>query len=70
MFSSFDKGHVFETPVSRAEVPDYFDVVKKPMCWSMIREKLDKHQYWSLDAFRVSNSVFKPNDVLVLTLAY
>lgn len=46
------------------EVPDYFDIVKRPMCWSTIDSKLDRHEYWDLQSFKVG-AFF----VSVLTLA-
>ena len=36
---------VYKNPVSKADIPDYFDVIKKPMCWKLIDEKLDKNMY-------------------------
>lgn len=49
-----DRGELFLHPVNRAEVPDYFDVVKEPMCWLWIEEKLDKTTYHNVAEFRVS----------------
>jgi hypothetical protein len=34
-------------------VPDYFEIVKNPMCWSSIDAKLDRHEYWELQRFKV-----------------
>jgi hypothetical protein len=34
-------------------VPDYFDIVTNPMCWSIIDSKLDRHEYWDVKAFKV-----------------
>jgi len=47
------QGH-FKNPVSRTEVPDYFDIVTRPMCWNTIDTKLDRHEYWDLQLFKVS----------------
>ncbi|KAK7020204.1 hypothetical protein VNI00_017817 [Paramarasmius palmivorus] len=47
-----DRNEYFKNPVNRADVPDYFDIIKKPMCWTTIDEKLDKHQYWDVDEFK------------------
>ncbi|KAG7094890.1 hypothetical protein E1B28_005697 [Marasmius oreades] len=47
-----DRHDYFKNPVNKTEVPDYFEVVKDPMCWSTIDGKLDKHQYWHLDEFK------------------
>jgi hypothetical protein len=49
-----DTKDVFRNPVSRVEVPDYFQIVKVPMSWSMIQAKLDRHEYWSVQALKVS----------------
>ncbi len=43
-------------PVNKAEVPDYFDVVKEPMCWTYIDEKLEKMDYGNLAEFKVNTS--------------
>ncbi|KAJ3502163.1 hypothetical protein NLJ89_g9014 [Agrocybe chaxingu] len=40
-----------KTPVSKRDVPDYFDVIKKPMCWDIIDAKLEQNQYWDLQNF-------------------
>ncbi|KAF9073228.1 hypothetical protein BDP27DRAFT_1381784 [Rhodocollybia butyracea] len=48
----YDKNNYFKNPVNKAEVPDYFDVVKRPMCWSIIDTKLDRHEYWDIQDFR------------------
>ena len=34
-------------------MPDYFDIVKSPMCWTMIDAKINKFEYWDFQAFRV-----------------
>ncbi|KAF5362396.1 hypothetical protein D9756_002180 [Leucocoprinus leucothites] len=49
---SLDKQEFFKNPVSRQVVPDYYDIVKKPMCWIMIETKLDRHEYWDVQAFK------------------
>jgi len=48
-----DKNEYFKNPVSRAEVPDYYEKIKKPMCWSVIEGKLERHEYWDLQKFKV-----------------
>ncbi|RXW14544.1 hypothetical protein EST38_g11319, partial [Candolleomyces aberdarensis] len=47
-----DKQDFFKNPVNKNEVPDYFDIVLNPMCWSMIEDRLDKHEYWDVKSFR------------------
>ena len=48
-----DKNEYFKNPVSRVEVPDYYEKIQKPMCWSVIEGKLERHEYWDLQAFKV-----------------
>ena len=52
-----DRHDHFKNPVSRHDVPDYFDVIKRPMCWEVIDAKLDHHQYWDLQNFLVCDLV-------------
>lgn len=49
-----DRNDYFKNPVSKVDVPDYHEIVKKPMCWTMIEAKLDRHEYWDLAVFKVS----------------
>lgn len=49
-----DHQDVFKNPVSKHLVPDYFDIIKHPMCWSLIDEKLDRHEYWNANDLKVS----------------
>ena len=51
---SLDRHEFFKNPVSKTDVPDYFDVIKKPMCWKVIDEKLDKNMYARLKDFEVN----------------
>jgi Bromodomain len=53
MDRSADRHDYFKNPVSKNDVPDYFEVVLNPMCWSMIEDRLDKHEYWDLQGFKV-----------------
>ncbi|KJA22748.1 hypothetical protein HYPSUDRAFT_185810 [Hypholoma sublateritium FD-334 SS-4] len=48
---ALDRYSYFQHPVSKDEVPDYFDVIKKPMCWTIIDDKLDQNKYWNLQPF-------------------
>ena len=48
-----DKNEYFKNPVSRIEVPDYYEKIRKPMCWSVIEGKLERHEYWDLQTFKV-----------------
>ncbi|CAA7265243.1 unnamed protein product [Cyclocybe aegerita] len=48
---AIDKSDHFKAPVSKQAVPDYFDVIKKPMCWDIIDAKLEQNRYWDLQNF-------------------
>lgn len=48
-----DRSELFLHPVSKEEVPDYYDVIKEPMTWTQIEEKLDKMMYLTTEAFKV-----------------
>jgi hypothetical protein len=50
-----DRNHFFKQPVSRQSVPDYFDVIEKPMCWQWIEERLERHEYWHAADFKVNS---------------
>ncbi|KDR80942.1 hypothetical protein GALMADRAFT_241500 [Galerina marginata CBS 339.88] len=47
-----DRHDYFKNPVSKSDVPDYFEVVKNPMCWTTIDSKLDQHKYWNVKEFK------------------
>jgi len=49
----FDRQAYFKNPISKSQVPDYFDVIQQPMWWGAIDEKLDRHEYWDINAFKV-----------------
>lgn len=49
-----DRQEFFAHPVSIADVPDYHDVIKNPMCWDTIDERLESHSYTDLAEFQVS----------------
>jgi len=55
-----DKHEYFKNPVSRIEVPDYYERIKKPMCWSVIEGKLERHEYWDLQTFKVGVNLLRP----------
>ena len=61
---SFDKKDHFKNPVSKNDVPDYFDIIKNPMCWTMIDAKINKFEYWDFQAFRVRCLCFVFLDIL------
>ncbi|THH02990.1 hypothetical protein EW145_g6627 [Phellinidium pouzarii] len=61
---SLDRHEVFKNPVSRATVPDYFDVIKRPMCWKTIDAKLDANEYWNVKDFRDDVNLVLDNAML------
>lgn len=50
---SYDRQEYFKSPVTKHEVPDYYDIIKEPMCWDTIDKKLDSHEYLDLAQFKV-----------------
>lgn len=50
---SGDPRDYFLSPVSKADVPDYYDIIKRPMSWSVIDKKLSDHVYLDLQEFKV-----------------
>lgn len=54
--NSMDRTELFLHPVNRVEVPDYFEIIKEPMCWLYIDEKLEKNGYRNIADFQVSLS--------------
>jgi NuA3 HAT complex component NTO1 len=48
-----DRQELFLHPVSRAEVPDYFDIIKEPMSWLQMDEKIEKTAYRQVADFKV-----------------
>ncbi|KIY51905.1 hypothetical protein FISHEDRAFT_70399 [Fistulina hepatica ATCC 64428] len=49
---AFDRNDYFKRPVSKFDVPDYFDIIKSPMSWSVIESKIAQHQYWDIEDFK------------------
>ncbi|KAK6904299.1 hypothetical protein I203_105109 [Kwoniella mangroviensis CBS 8507] len=50
--SALDRQSLYLHPVNRAEAPDYFEIIKEPMCWLWIDEKLEKNEYVDLADFK------------------
>ncbi|KAI0339583.1 hypothetical protein BDW22DRAFT_1454969 [Trametopsis cervina] len=48
----YDRQDFFKTPVSKIDVPDYYDIIKQPICWNVIEKKLDNFEYTDLDDFK------------------
>ncbi|EPQ30582.1 uncharacterized protein PFL1_02106 [Pseudozyma flocculosa PF-1] len=49
---ALDRAHFFAAPVSRTEVPDYYDIIREPMDWSTMRDRLHEKAYASVQQFR------------------
>lgn len=52
-----DRGDIFLHPVTLDEAPDYYDVIKEPMCWTQIDTKLKAVSYLNVADFKVSYEV-------------
>ncbi|KAJ7173601.1 bromodomain and PHD finger-containing protein 3 [Mycena filopes] len=59
-----DRNDYFKLPVSKKDVPDYFEVVKTPMAWINIEAKLDNHEYWDLQSFKDDIHLVLDNAIL------
>jgi hypothetical protein len=46
------KGGVFSEPVPKAEFPEYYEMIKKPMDYSTMKKKLDRGEYRSAQAMQ------------------
>ena len=42
----------FEKPVPKAQFPDYYMLIKQPICMDQIKKKIDKEQYQTLRDYR------------------
>ncbi|KIK79267.1 hypothetical protein PAXRUDRAFT_161733 [Paxillus rubicundulus Ve08.2h10] len=61
---ALDRNGLFKHPVSKTEVPDYYDVVKNPMTWGAIDAKLDNHKYWDFGEFKSDIELVLSNAIL------
>ncbi|XP_046387096.1 peregrin isoform X2 [Ischnura elegans] len=61
MIQSRDAGEIFSEPVDPGEVPDYGDVVKRPMDLSTMRQKLENFHYKDIDEFEADFSLMLHN---------
>ncbi|EMD39343.1 hypothetical protein CERSUDRAFT_112983 [Gelatoporia subvermispora B] len=50
--TGLDRQDYFRNPVSKVDVPDYYDIIRHPMCWSVIDRKLDNHEYLDLQELK------------------
>ncbi|CDU24278.1 related to Peregrin (Bromodomain and PHD finger-containing protein 1) [Sporisorium scitamineum] len=51
-FEAVDKYGFFAQPVSKIDVPDYYDIVKEPMDWATIKDKIVNKTYDSVEEMR------------------
>lgn len=51
-FEAVDRYGFFAQPVSKVDVPDYYDIVKEPMDWSAIKDKIANKIYDSVEEMR------------------
>ncbi|KAL8280581.1 hypothetical protein RQP46_006904 [Phenoliferia psychrophenolica] len=49
--AALDKGRIFAQPVSRLAAPTYYDIIKHPMDWATMGDKLDRHEYLTATDF-------------------
>ncbi|KAH9832510.1 PHD-zinc-finger like domain-containing protein [Rhodofomes roseus] len=59
-----DRMDIFRDPVSLEVVPDYLEIVERPICWSMIDQKLNGHQYLDLQEFKDDVKLVATNAML------
>ena len=57
------QSHVFLKPVNRKNVPDYYDVIERPMELETITRKIEKHKYHSREDFLSDFELIKNNSV-------
>jgi len=51
-----DREEYFWYPVNQQEVEDYYDIIKHPMSFDIIENRINTHQYKSVEAFKVYNN--------------
>ncbi|KAL4062487.1 PHD-zinc-finger like domain-containing protein [Scleroderma citrinum] len=61
---ALDRNGLFKHPVSKTEVPDYYDVIQNPMSWDIIDARLDRHEYWDLSTFKNDIELVLSNAIL------
>ncbi|KAF8327181.1 PHD-zinc-finger like domain-containing protein, partial [Cantharellus anzutake] len=61
---SLDRFHVFANPVTQADAPDYHTIVKRPMSWQQMRNKLLQHEYNSVQDFKDDVHLILDNSLL------
>ncbi|SPO30428.1 related to Peregrin (Bromodomain and PHD finger-containing protein 1) [Ustilago trichophora] len=51
-FEAVDRHGFFAQPVSKVDVPDYYDIVKEPMDWTAIKDKIANKMYENVQEMR------------------
>lgn len=49
--TSLDRNELFANPVSRSDVPDYYEVIKKPMDWATVSVRIKEQIYATTQEF-------------------
>jgi NuA3 HAT complex component NTO1 len=52
-----DRQDLFLHLVSRIDIPDYYQVIKEPMSWMSIDEKIEGYEYRRVQDFKVGSTV-------------
>lgn len=50
---NLDKEDLFLNLVSRDEAPDYYDIIREPMSWSIMADKMKNRRYETVAEFEV-----------------
>src|SRR5947199_4741028 len=50
---NLDKDDLFLNLVSKEDALDYYEIIKEPMSWSIIRDKMTNRKYEAVDEFEV-----------------
>ena len=61
LLQEHDSQEIFADPVDTDEVPDYLDIVKKPMDFSTMRKKMENFEYCNIDVFEEDFSMMVQN---------
>ncbi len=48
-----DKLQIFAEPVNTKEVPDYLSIIKSPMDFATMNQKIENHEYQNMLSFEV-----------------
>ena len=61
LLQEHDSQEIFADPVDTDEVPDYLDMIKKPMDFSTMRNKMENFEYCNIDVFEEDFSLMVQN---------